>query len=389
MRIEPKHYQVIGWTLWCSNYGHKANGANIDRTAQAPDGSVCFAGGSAWGLRQTPNRLSASEPGGEYVAVLTPDLTGVRYSSIVPGAGMADVGDRSVWGVATGAQDGKGRAVFLCGASRTGDNYGLVTPTPTTRAVQSRFGGGISDGWFVVLDLSKPVPEPQPAKAWGGRMTYRRDGVRVRRGRKGPETPARGTEFRFHHDFPRWVTVDAEFRHPDPVRFWPNFFYGRPENGKLTWTDSGPKGSFTVKCDRLVQAKGEHDQRILGELIDSNNPPKVRLTISSLGDLQSETFQSTDRRGRKRQEVVQYCPAQGVLEIAGRRVKIAPKVTFRGGKVVEKSIDKLSVSVWFSLTGRQLGMKGRAADESFDVRISAQAVGADEKENWQKRRRRR
>lgn len=224
MRIEPQTYQAVSWTLWYSQWGRKANGAGIERTGEADDGSTCFAGGSAWGLRQTPNRLSASEPGGEYVAVLTPDLSGARYASIVPGAGMAQVGDGCSWGIATGSPGGKGAGA-----------------------------GAVPDG--TVVEFSPTVP--------------------------------------------KWVTADAEFRHPDPVRFWPNFFYGRPVSGRIAWPSGKPSGSFVITCDQLVQPRGEHDRRILGEV---------------------------------------------------------------------------SVSAWFSLTGRDLGMKGRAKDETFDVRISADAM---------------
>jgi hypothetical protein len=392
MRIEPKHYQVIGWTLWCSQYGHKANGASIERTGEAEDGSTCFAGGSAWGLRQTPNRLADTEPGGDYIAVLTPDLTGVRFSSIVPGAGMARVSRKCSWGVFTGAPGGKGRAVFLCGAGETGDNYGLVTPTPTVKAMQGKHGGGISDGWFVVLDLSKPTPEAEIPPVPKRRMGYRNAAHRVGKKKRRSVDAEDGTVYEFNPDFPKWVTCDAEFRHPDPVNYWPNFFYGRPVKGKVTWDAKKPTGSFEILCDRLVQPKGEHDQRVLGELIKTGQtPPSVTFSVSNLGPIKTETFQKVDRKGRKRDYTVSYCEADAVLDIDGRQVKLKPKITLDPAAVVEKKIPCIRISAWFTLKGSDLGMTGRAKNEEIDVRISTQGMiqGAAEKYGKKRKRRRR
>lgn len=48
--------------------------------------------------------------------------------------------------------------------------------------VPASFGGGITDGWFLVLDLSRPTPPPKPFEAGiGGRMTYRRAARRIGR----------------------------------------------------------------------------------------------------------------------------------------------------------------------------------------------------------------
>ncbi len=371
MRIEPENYQAVGWTLWCSQWGRKANGASIERTGEADDGSTCFAGGSAWGLRQTANRLSTSEPGGPYVAMLTPDLTGVRFSSTVPGAGMAQVGDGCAWGIATGSPGGKGRAVFLCGAGRDGESYGLVTPTPTVRAMQPQFGGGIMDGWYLVLDLSKPTP---PAKVDttidGGRLTCERAARRSGEALGVPD----GAAYAFSPANPRWITADAEFRHPDPVRFWPNFFYGRPVSGRVTWGPKGPSGSFAIACDQLTQPHGAQDRRILGELLASAEKPAVTLTVKSLGPLREESVARKDARGNPYAVQVSYCEADAVLDVAGRSVVVHPRVTFRPAKVVERGTEALSVSAWLTLTGRQLGMQGRAGGEEIDVRISAQGI---------------
>ncbi len=371
MRIEPENYQAVGWTLWCSQWGRKANGAGIERTGEADDGSTCFAGGSAWGLRQTANRLSTSEPGGYYAAVLTPDLSGVRFASTVPGAGMAQVGDGCAWGIVTGSPGGKGRAVFLCGAGKDGENYGLVTPTPTVRAMQPQFGGGIVDGWFLVLDLSKPTtPARADVQTGRARLTFDRDARRAGQALVVPD----GATYVFGPTAPRWITADAEFRHADPARFWPNFFYGRPASGRVAWGPKGPTGAFTIACDQLVQPHGEQDRRILGELIEPGAKPAVTLTVKSLGPLREESIEQQNPRGKPGAMQISYCEADAVLDVAGRMVNVRPRVTFRPGKVVEGNTEVLTVSVWLTLTGRQLAMTGRARDESFDVRLSAQGI---------------
>jgi hypothetical protein len=377
MRIEPGDYQVTGWTLWCSQYGGKANGAGISRTAQADDGSTCFAGGSAWGLRQTPNCLSSTEPGGSYVAVLTADLTGVRYSSIVPGAGMAEVGDSSEWGIHTGSPNGRGRAVFLCGAGKDGDNYGLVTPTPAVNPLQKGFGGGICDGWFLVLDIPKSIPPAAVPTVSPSRMTYRSAArpVGAKPGRNDAAA-ADGTVYEFSPTFPKWVTVDAEFRHGDPAKFWPNFFYGRPVAGKIVWNVNSPSGSFVVQCDRLVDPRGEQDRRILGELIKPDAAPTVTLSVESLGQWRKESFEQTDAGGRSSQLEVSYWRGEATLQIGDKTVKIEPAITLKPSAVVEKSLSAINVSVWFTLTGKDLGMTGRAKNEQIDVRISAQGMPA-------------
>lgn len=374
MRIEPKNYQGIGWTLWCSRWGRRANGAGISQTGEADDGSTCIGGGSAWGLSQTANRLSTTEPGGMYVAVLTPDLTGVRYSSIVPGAGMAMVGDDTPWGIATGSPGGQGRAVFLCGASKDGENYGLITPTPVVHAMQPKFGGGLLDGWFLVLDLSKPTPPAKIPEISKERMTYARAGRRVDGRAGGDLTVPEGASFVFSPTTPRYATVEAEFRHPDPVTFWPNFFVGRPVSGSIRWSAQGPQGSFVLKCEKPVQSNGEQDRRILGECIRPDAPPALTFTVSSLGPLREETIDRTDSKGNKYSIKVQDCEADAVLELGDRRVSVRPKITFRLNKLAGNKGETLGVSAWLELKGRQLGMKGRAADESFDARIDGVAI---------------
>lgn len=375
VRIEPKNYQVTGWTLWCSQYGHKANGAGVDRIAEGPDGSFLFAGGTAWGLRQTPNRLARGEPGGSYIAVLTPDLTGVRYSSCVPGAGQAELGDESCWGICSGVVAGKVRAVYLGGAAADEDVYGLVTATPTVQPVQGTFGGGRCDGYYVVLDLGQESePATVPLAKAGARMDWTRAASKSG-GKDKAAPPADGTVFEFKPDSVKWVTVDAEFRHPDPVTWWPNFFYGKPVSGALTWAGGWASGSCTVACPSLCQPKGEQDRRILGELIRPDGLP-LEFTIASLGKPELRTTERSDSKGNAVKYEAMVCRGEGELKLGGRTMQVKPDVVLVPGTVVEKGIAKLTVTAYVALTGKDLGMTGKAAEEPIDVRISMQGIQA-------------
>ena len=335
MRIEPVNYQVIRWTMWASRYGNKGNGASVKRVEVSDDGTTCFAGSTSWGMTQTTNRLGDTEPGGPYIAVLSPDMTGVRFASTISGAGMAELSDDSKWGIFTGTVNGKRRAVFLAGAGKDGVNYELVTPTPTLRPLQSRFGGGISDGWFAVVDLSATTPAAVPFEAKVSDLDYRREASRVggkKKKSKWSFEAQDGMVFVFDPSFPRWVTTDAEFRHRDPVKVWPNFFYGKPVSGKLRWSKNQVSGSFTVQCDRLAHNKGLQDRRVLGDLISKHpeQKPVLRFSIDSIGATRREGFTKTNpKNGRAQEYEVFVAPARGKLTVGNVTVPVSPNLTIK------------------------------------------------------------
>lgn len=372
VRMDPENYQVNGWTLWCTQYAGKANGASIQVVNQAGDGSVCFAGGAAWGLLQTPNRLARGEPAGHYVAVLTPDLSGVRFSSTVPGAGAAMIGDDTSWNIASGTVGGRSRVLFLSGAAASAEVYGLTTDTPTVSALQPGFGGGASDGYVIMLDLGTPAPAPAAAPRPAPRLSIANEGRRVskKQGDGGAPVGKDGQVFRFSPDHPRFNTVDAEFRVVDGSA-WPNFAVGKPVSGEITWSGGKPSGSFSVECPTWCQPKGDQSRRVLGDLMKGDTPPKLGFTIESLGAFTSRSVESPERDGKTSTRIIDSCPAKAVLTIGSHSLKVDAECAVKTGQVVEKEWQKTTVSAYFTVRGRDLGLGGDLAGKDIEVRISA------------------
>lgn len=376
-KLEPKNYQHLGFTLWCSQYGGKANGAGVDALGQVDDGSFAFAGGSAWGLLQTPNKLANGEPAGAHVVVLTKDLTGVRFSSATPGAAIAEVNaSGTAWGIASGTVDGKPKVLFVGSAAAEGDVYGLVTPTAIQNAMQPQFGGGTCDGYVILLDLSKTAPPDPNAVVMPlkpGKLSIARHAQsKGRKPGKNDVVPEEGEVYQFRPTYPRWTTVDAEFRDPTG-KFWPNFCYGNPVSGQITWKGGQPAGAFEVACTKWCQSKGDQSRRILGPLFPADQAalPKVTFRVASLGSLQSKEF-NTENKGKTEVRELSFYEMDAELEVAGKVVKVRPQCVARPGGAVESNIRKTQIYAYCTIKGKDLGLSGERANMDIDVRIGAQ-----------------
>ena len=372
VRCETKNYTCNGYTMWLAFRNGKPNGVSIDTLAFAADGSICFAGGSAWGLRQTSTKLANGEPAGEYVSVLTPDMGGCRFSSSVPGTGLAQV-NNGAWGIASGKVAGKTRVMFMGSAAAEGNVYGLVTETPVRNPIQAKFGGGISDGYFIVLDLPKlAAPVASTGTKTPPRLSVDRE-ARIKT-KSPPTMPNDGVVYKFDPAFPRWNTVDAEIRDAKAA-YWPNFMYGKPVGGTLTYRAEGPKvDKVVVECPGLCQPRGDQTRRVIGELVKPDTAPKLTLTLTSLEPVKGEDRKVTDSRGRESVRYLEYCEGKGVLDMAGRKVNIAPKCSVSYGKVVEKETRKVTISAYFTIKGRDIGLTGPLANEEIDFRVSCQGM---------------
>jgi hypothetical protein len=381
-RIEPKNFQHIGFTLWCSQYGGKANGASVDALGQVDDGSFAFAGSSAWGLSQTSNKLANGEPAGQYVAVLNKDLNGVRFSSATPGAGVAEVNTAgTAWGIASGTVDGKPKVLFIGSAARDADVYGLVTATGTHKAMQGAFGGGACDGYVIMLDLSRTAPPDanagrlpiKPARLSAERHAQSKN----RKPGKNEVAPQEGEVFHFRPTYPKWTTVDAEFRDPSG-NFWPSFCYGNPVAGQIAWQGGNPQGSFEVACTKWCQPGGDQGRRILGPLIPAQKDawPKVALRVASLGPMQTRPV-TVDSGPKAEGRELSFYEADAVLDVAGRTVKVRAQCVVRPGGVVESGIRKTQLYAYFTIKGRDLGLAADRANADIDVRFGMQAHAGD------------
>jgi len=157
IKIETKNFKVAGGTLWLAYLKEKdkPNSIWIDALGFADDGSVCFAGRSAWGLIQTGQHLNGDgEPAGPYVAVLSPDCSSLRFSSAIAACGKTDVANGETWGIAGGTAKDRRRILFFTGAEEKENVYDKVRSAPTLNAVQGTFGGGPTDAYLLVLDGS-------------------------------------------------------------------------------------------------------------------------------------------------------------------------------------------------------------------------------------------
>ena len=378
IKIEPKNYTATGWTLWLAFNRGKPNSIWISSLGYADDGSVCFGGVSAQGLWQTTNKLTDGAAAGSYVAVLNPDMSGVRYCSAIPGAGVTEIGNdaRQCWGVASGTVQGKARALLFCGAVSEEEQYGVKTKTPVKNALQDTFGGGWCDGYVVMLDLSKPVTaaaiaggaapkEPKPTRA----SFEIGAGGNPNKNKNAPATPPEGTTFHFLPDIPKYVTVDAEIR-DRAGKFWPSFLSGKPVSGEFTYKAAQPEVKFAVGCSTIAQNKGDQSRRILGELVKNEEPPKFEFFLESIGTLKSASFESPDRKGNKQTRTVEYAEGKGTLLLGDKRIAVSPKITYSFSGPKEGGLDTVRISAWLTVTGKELGLTAPGSEGDIDIRIS-------------------
>jgi hypothetical protein len=421
IRIETADYKVAGGTVWLAYLRDKdkPNSIWIDTLGFGPDGSIGYAGRSAWGLIQTGNKLWQGDPAGPYVAVLNGKCDSLRFCSSMPACGKAEVGDGERWGIVAGRVGGRPRMLFVTGAIDKEELYGTTGPAPTRSAVQARYGGGLLDGYALLLDLSAAAPpatREAPAAAAGKQargasslplMAAAGAGCALlaaaaflaapRRRRmlavlllaamavgfaaapalaaKKKVEPAEGQTFHFHPDWPRWVTCDAEFRDPTGGK-WPCFFYGRPDKeGHFRYSATKPEASFSVACDRMCQDQGDQSRRILGELVRGGKPPLVRFTATSMTPFRTEEVTETDARGRTRKRQVTAAEIGGVLQVGSRRAVVRGRCTarFKAAKG-ETQPNYVLLNTTFTVKGSALGLTAPGATGDINVRVSMSAT---------------
>ena len=164
IQLDPETGDVLNKTLWCGYLPggdrDRPNSAGVNVLRVAKDGSVLIAGRSAAGLIQTGDQLlGEGTPGGPYVAILEGDLSSIRFSSALPATGQVLLHDNAArgerWSIRSGVADGRVKAVYVCGVVEEQGSYTEPRPAPTQDAVQSRFGGGRTDGYLMVFDLGE------------------------------------------------------------------------------------------------------------------------------------------------------------------------------------------------------------------------------------------
>src|SRR6185437_303837 len=73
--------------------------------------------------------------------------------------------EKAGWGIATGTVNGKRRILFVGGAHKDDANADHPNATPTLNAMQTNFGGGLLDGYAVLLDGGETLPVVSAAPA--------------------------------------------------------------------------------------------------------------------------------------------------------------------------------------------------------------------------------
>ena len=383
VRLEPRDYQITGWTFWCTMYGdgtrakQKANGIRVDAIMQASDDSICVAGDAAWGLVRTPDHLNPkdAEPAGRYVVVFNSQMDQVRFCTALPGFGTAEVNDKSVAVFAGGVVKGRARLLLLGGAVGEADVYGKVSPTPTVAPMQKAFGGGLCDGYVMLMDLGpmKPAQEEtaNPAKPQEASPVIRLSYAREARRKSAKDAPVpEGMKFHFSPGYPKHETVDAEFRDA-AGKMWPSLLYGKPESGMVEWSGGALKGSLVVQCDKWNLMQGLQHRKVLGELLaglaPGGAPPVLKLSLDNLGELKTEAVIGKDGKPAGEISLLQ---AQGTLELGAVKLAVTPKVTVQmSAPGRDGAINPIRLTAWLVLKGKELGLK-QLAEEEIDARIS-------------------
>ncbi len=332
----------------------------------------------ALGLWQTSNKLTDAVPAGNYIAVLTPDMSGVRYCSAIPASGVATIGndERKCWGVASGSVNGKPRALFFGGAVAYEEQYGVKSKTPVKNALQENFGGWC-DGYVVMLDLSKGSVAPvtaQPAEIKNEKHEPKPTRASFEIGAQGKSkkrpdpVPAEGTVFYFSPDVPRHITVDAEIR-DRAGEFWPSFFAGKPVAGEFVFKSAQPEPRFTVACNTIAQNRGDQSRRILGELVKNEQAPKFAFALSSMGPLKTQELSSIGRKGNVETRTVEFFEGKGTLEIGSKKLDVSPRITvnYQGSK--EGGADGVRLNAWLALTAKELALSAPDLGSVIDIRL--------------------
>lgn len=163
MCISTGKFETVAKAIW-SGYltgKNKPAGGSVEELGVGTDGSLLLTGAMAYGLIQTGDNLSPEQgnAGGPYIAVLEPDLSSIRFSSAFLGCGKVKLHDGNgwlpKWNIAAKVVKGRHLAVFVSGAVKEEQRQMGMVPAPSRNAIQTKFGGGTTDGYVAVIDLGQ------------------------------------------------------------------------------------------------------------------------------------------------------------------------------------------------------------------------------------------
>lgn len=92
------------------------------------------------------------------------------------------------------------------------------------------------------------------------------------------------------------------------------------------------------------------------------------LSIESLGALKSVEVKTTGK-GKDVVRIVDYYEAKGTLELGGKKVNVAPKVTLSYSGSKNSPPDTVRLNAYITLEGREFGLTLPGAESMIDLRV--------------------
>jgi hypothetical protein len=359
---------------------------HVETMGHCEDGSIAMVHGGF--LQAMPNTLSDAKDCMR-ISVIQSDLAAFRFSSAVPACGTRVVSggcyDMSEeWKFVTGTCQGRPMLMCLTGAVK-GENIGTNSLTPVLKDPgQPEYGGGLLDGYAIVLDLTadKPFPkfvEPTPPP------------------RSKPSSPtepaiwpAEGQLFEIAKERYK-ITTRATFRDSADA-MWPSFFKGKGEaGGTFTYGTNKATAAFVLKCPEWEQDEGRQDQKVCGELYgyETNrvsdgkggtkdeevlkNPVTLRVTSCSPWTMTDERCWSSPKA---------VCRMVGELQVGSRKSPI-PDIECGTFFNLTPWLDpktpgalpiSANVTLNLSVTGKQIGLTGKLAEERINLQFVTPAI---------------
>jgi len=390
IKLDPEQNVTHGM-LWTS-------AGSVRTLSFVCDGSVAWAGNARGILRK--NALSEPVEGQQSVVVVNPNMTGYRFWSPMPIVGnhvvLSGSGSRwNQWSFSSGICAGKPLLLALSGSVAAKAGPEEAGGPPVRNPVQPGYGGGVMDGYALLMDLTPKVPlatelapprkhKPRKPKPMGP------DGHPVRSKDAPPLVwPEEGQVWNTGQDKPKPRTVIASFRDEDNEK-WPTFFGGHGlAGGSFTSGEKSAKAEFTLHPHQIQQWSGLQHQRILGELVKIDRPmdkngkfgievrslPEVKIHVTGMAPWEK----TTKRSGLQRWPICRTT-LSGILDFSGKQISFKDVVCTGEFTYPHRVPNRKWLApnyglfrAHFHLLGKELGLAGDLAEKNIRVRFAWEA----------------
>jgi hypothetical protein len=164
---------------------------------------------------------------------------------------------------------------------------------------------------------------------------------------------------------------------------------GKPVSGSLTYGAAGPKAqAIVVECPTYCQPRGDQSRRVIGELVKASSgggesakasdfTPKLSFAFNAFGPRKNEDLKVPDGKGQMVERELESYDVKATLELGGRKLDVNARCAMKYGKVVEKSIEKVTINTYFTVKGKDLGLSGPLTNEEIDFRITCQGISGE------------